>query len=198
MNKMTVKDFIIYNSPCFSCGNTISLKLVVKRKGDRNKLSPSESIGFVINKDVVEIKLTVSYSFQLKLNIQYKTNKFITNNTEKFQDYMDKHDCHLLSSCNKCGTYIRSNVLMFDMDHNFINPIEIDEEYLKVRVDTNVDYMLHSFFEEKKSYFQAIVRPSNLKELPKTFITELPLIPLSKVKARHKFINKLKTYLIFS
>lgn len=198
MNKMTVKDFIIHNSPCFSCSNTISLKLIVKPKGDRNKLSPSESIGFVINKDIVEIKLTVSYSFQLKLNIQYKTNKFVTNNAEKLQDYLDKYDCHLLSSCNKCGTFIRSSVLVFDMGHNFIHPIQIDEEYLKVRVDNDVDYMLHSIFDEKKSYFQAIVRPKSMKDLPKSFLTDLPLIPLTKIKTRQKFISKLKTYLIFS
>lgn len=198
MNKMTVKDFIIHNSPCFSCGNTISLKLIVKKKGDKNKMSLSEVIGFVINRDVVEIKLTVSYSFQLKLNIQYKTNKFSTNNLKKFQEYMDKFDCHMQSSCNKCNTWITSDILQFNLDDNIINPLEITEEYLKVRVDTFTDYTLHNLYDIKKSFFQVITKPEDLKQPTKFFTKELPLIPLSKIKTRNKFISKLKTYLIFS
>ena len=84
MKKFTVKDFIAYNNPCFSCGSPINFRvgfLDLETKADVSYLRP------VVTPNHTEIDLIIKYSTNeaLKLCIFHKTNKIFVGSTRNFK-----------------------------------------------------------------------------------------------------------------
>lgn len=195
MRTFTVKDFIFYNGPCFNCSSKISIKFGTKKILETIDIV---CLPIMVSNDYSEVNLKISYKDILKLKIYNKTNRFECSNYKHFFKYLESHEIHLNSYCEKCYTNISSKYLEFDLDRCFIKPIIINNE--TITVDTpDCNYRLYSSTEKNKSvlYLKKIysVR-SDIQMLD--FFKELPLLPLYRFKNKEHFVKKIKTYLVFS
>lgn len=187
MKKFTVKDFITYNNPCFSCGEKINLK--IGHDHGTAELRPT------VKPDYTVIDLRVTYTHTLQLWIFHKTNKIITSDGRGLADYLYNHNIYLQSQCSKCYTSIQSQFLEFNLDKGFIKPVGIKTEKLIMLDDDNM-YTIYSSFEEEKSMV-AVDRINKATPVAPTCF-DLPLLPLSKFKTKERYLDKIKVYLTFS
>lgn len=192
MKKFSVKDFIAYNSPCFSCDSAILVRVGVTHKD----LTASESsLRPFIQASHTEIDLRITYNSALKMAIDHKTNKFAVNDIGALTKYFEDHKLFLELSCNKCYTTITSHHLEFDLVHRFIRAVGISQENLITSDESNM-YQIHSSFIKEASlvYVTKIDKATPIS--PIRF--ETPLMPLGKFKDKYHLINKLKLYATFS
>jgi hypothetical protein len=189
MKKFTVKDFISYNNPCFSCGSKIWFRL-----GLFNTTANTYAmINPVIFPDSTDIDLKITYSRALKLKIFHKTNKFQTSDLQGLTDYLSVHKVFCQSYCDKCKTCIESHFLEINFKKGFINPISIAKERLHL-TDTHNTYSVCSHFLEGTSVIAVFNNDHNHGGSH----LNLPLLPLYKIGNRENLLSKIKTYLIFS
>jgi hypothetical protein len=193
MKKFTVKDFITYNGPCFSCGSRVNVKIGVIKVdvADFNiaLLNP------VITTNSIDIDLKINYNSSLKLSIFSKTNKFSTSSMKGLTEYLNGHKLFLRSNCDHCYTKVESQYLEFNLLKGFIKPVGVSNELLVVNDGANL-YQVHTSYIEEKSL--VIIDRIN-KTTPITPVRmDLPLLPLYKFKDKDHFIAKIKTYLVFS
>ncbi len=194
MKKFTVKDFIAYNNPCFSCNNSINFRvgfLDLETKADVSYLRPT------VTPNYTEIDLVIKYSNSeaLKLCIFHKTNKILTNSNQGLTKYLGGHKLFLSSYCDKCYTLIESKFLDINIDKGYVSAVGLSSERLMVASDDRL-YQIHSSFMEEKSNL-IVDRIDKAKPLS-PFTLELPLLPRYRFKDREHFINKIKTYMTFS
>jgi hypothetical protein len=196
MKKFTLKDFILYNGPCFSCGNRINIKMVyVDSDNDgafQNVKIHSSSMPLVFDKTMLDITLNVKYSFTLNLKMFIKNNKYTASDMDKFITYLGMKDLHLISECQKCKNIVISNKLEFNSNGN-IKAITILREMLSVE-DTEKIYTLSSEFSNNTTEINIY----NFKTHTDPYILETPLLPLYRFKNKENLIKKLKTYILFS
>lgn len=192
MKKFTVKDFIVYNNPCFSCGNKISFRFVAQTLA---KLDAPVYLKTSTNPEKVEVDLRTTYKDTLRLVVDHKSNKISTNNPQELTKYLERHKLFLNSACNKCYTTIESQFLEFNLKKGFILPVGLSHEMLMLSDNKNMYQARTSFIDEK-----TIVTVDKInKTIPISPVQfNLPLLPLYKFKTREKFITKITTYLIFS
>lgn len=190
MKTFTIKDFINYNGPCFSCKSKINFRVGVSIV---NSQQPSIYLVPTVTNDFIEIDLKHKYNSELKLKIFPKTNKFSTSNTARLIKYLDDKKLSLRSRCDGCGTNIDSESLEFNFLQCFIKPVGICDEKLVVTHDKHL-YEVYSYFTDNRSTIVFIKIDSN--EDGKW--VSLPLLPLYKFKNKEKFLEKIKTYILFS
>ncbi len=198
MRKFTVKDFITYNNPCFSCNNKINFYVGVRKIGEIGySIAPSAttSLRAVITKELTELDLRTNYANQLSLQIYHKSNKIKTNNLETFKDFISNYEMFLQSRCTGCYTSIESNILVVDLKKELVLPTTIRSENLQV-VDNKNLYSVYSFFEDDKS--QLIIDKLDRKYTAAPSKLSLPLMPLYLFKDKEHFVSKIKKYLLFS
>lgn len=193
MRKFTVKDFITYNNPCFSCGNQISFRigfLDLETKTDISYLRP------VVGPEYTEVDLIIKYANQdaLKLYIFHKTNKILTNSQQGLTKYLSSRKLFLVSSCDRCYTKIESQYLDFNLDKRFVSAVGISTERIMV-TDGNSRYQIDSFFMPEKSHL-VVSKMDSVNMSP--FQLDLPLLPKYRFKDKAHFIQKIKTYITFS
>ena len=193
MRKFTVKDFITYNNPCFSCGNQINFRigfLDLETKADISYLRP------VVGPQYTEIDLVIKYANQdaLKLYIFHKTNKILTNSQQGLTKYLNSRKLFLASSCDRCYTKIESQYLDFNLDKGFVAAVGISTERIMVNDGTS-QYQIDSFFMAEKSHL-AVTRLDSAAMSP--FRLDLPLLPKYRFRNKEHFIQKMKTYITFS
>lgn len=192
MKKFTVKDFIAYNNPCFSCDNQINFRigfLDLETKADISYLRPT------VGPNYTEIDLVITYSDALKLYIFHKTNKILTNNQVGLTNYLSSHKLFLSSTCDRCYTSIDSQYLDFHPDKGYVAAVGISSERLMVMDDHNL-YRINSYFMADKSNLAV---DSVDKTRPLSPITlELPLLPKYRFRDKKHFLEKMKTYVLFS
>src|SRR5579885_1922150 len=98
MKKFTVKDFIAYNNPCFSCGRHIKFQIGfmnLETHSDISYLKP------FVDKDYVQVDLKIAYPKNpnyLKLWIDPKTNRTFTTSPSGLKTYLDSHKLFLSST----------------------------------------------------------------------------------------------------
>lgn len=183
MSKLfTVKDFIIYNNPCFSCGDQIIFKFETSFKNNSTSINP------IVTNTHIEVALKNNYSKFINLQIDNKTNTFQVTNIEEFKKY-DK-ELFLSSRCNKCSTYMFSNALKFNMKSKRIEATTIAYEQLKV----NDDYFYYRI--NTSDVISHITIFDN--KWTKIFEMETSPIYLYSLKTKERLISKLKTYLVFT
>lgn len=189
MKHFTVKDFIAYNNPCFSCAQKVSITIGVSEAGVDGwaYLKP------LITVDHTSIDLKITYTKTLKLIVNHTTNKFTTSDSGELSSYLSTHRVFLRSMCDKCYTVIDSCYLEFNLNKGFIHPTMISQENLIVTDDKNMYHVYSSLASEKSVIIvDKLDRPAS----PVRF--DAPLIFLSKFKNKERFLNKMKTYLVFS
>jgi hypothetical protein len=192
MKRFTVKDFIDYNGPCFSCDSPINFKigfLDLEARTDASYLRPT------VTNNYTEIDLRITYENSLKLYIFHKTNKILTNSNQGLTKYLSSRKLFLSSSCERCLTQIDSQYLDFNVDKGFVAATGIATERLMVMDDHNL-YRINSFFMADKSSLTVdkIDKTTPLSPLR----LELPLLPKYRFKDKKHFLRKIKTYVTFS
>jgi hypothetical protein len=194
MRKFTVKDFIAYNNPCFSCNSQINFRigfLDLETKADISYLRPA------VTPTYTEVDLIIKYANTdaLKLYIFHKTNKILTNSQQGLTKYLSSRKLFLSSTCDKCYTQIESQYLDFNLDKGFVSAVGISSERLMVSDGDNL-YQINSFFMAEKS--NLIVDKLDKVRPLSPFQLDLPLIPKYRFKDKAHFIHKMKTYITFS
>lgn len=205
MKKFTVKDFIAYNNPCFGCGKNINFKIGFYSNNEMGKAWASYLRPSVLA-NYTEIDLKITYSDAVKLYIFHKTNKILTNNQAGLTKYLTEHKLFLSSTC-QCQTTIETGPMDFHLltENQFVSAVPISFEMLLVRSQDNI-YQLTSSFPDNKSTLNVwkaedtYIKYGKLKpQLPSQATTiEMPLIPKYKFKNKEHFLEKMKTYILFS
>lgn len=182
MRLFTVKDFIAYNNPCFSCGEKIIFTFIV----EKNKFNP------VIDGKVCSIQLITSYSSSLSLNVDLKTNKFSCSDDKIARKYFSKNRVFLHSECSNCKTMMLTQKLTFNFDKQIICPLKIIQENLIV-IDRDLIYSIYTIGGSLLTVINRKTGESILDvDVPSQKIT------LGKIKTRKKMLEKMKKYIIFS
>lgn len=188
MKKFTVKDFIFYNGPCFSCGNKVSIKLMSSDNGESGK-----DLQQTFKDGAIEATLKIKYSFSLTLKIFLQNNKYQTSDTDKLIAYLGIRDLYFVSKCNSCRTAIVTNPLDFD-NKGYVKALTLEGEILIVHDDQkDIIYNLITSFGEDKTEITIWN-----KNADNNLSLVIPALPLYRFKTREKLITKLKTYVIFS
>lgn len=192
MKKFTVKDFIGFNNPCFSCDNKITIEVGVTSRFITQQdvyLRPTVAIPFT------EVDLRISYNSHLKLAVDHKTNQFMVNNLGALTNYLDNHKLFLESKCSRCQTLLQTQYLEFELAKGFIRPVGLSRENLYTSDDTNM-YMIISSYIEDRSH---VIVDRIDKTTPLSPIRfDAPLLALRRFKNKEHLISKLKTYITFS
>jgi len=111
MKYFTIKDFMLYNGPCFSCGKKIALS--IHQLNHKYKKIPSYVSGNIISVSLFPIELKINIS-----NNSYTTiwggNNIHTYDPNYFNSFLKDNSLFLISSCRDCSTEIVSDDLKFD------------------------------------------------------------------------------------
>lgn len=195
MKRFTVKDFITYNNPCFSCGNPINFRI-----GFTDKDNPQQMVSYLrptVTGLYTEIELKIKYAHAeaLKLLIFHKTNKILTNSNPALTEYLSRHKLFLTSSCDRCYTLVESQYLDFNLEKGHVNAVGLWIERLMVNDDANV-YQINSNFLKNESEL-TVDRIDKVKPLS-PFQIKLSLLPRYRFKDKEHFLRKIKTYMTFS
>lgn len=186
---LTVKDFIVYNNPCFFCQKPIELLI------RSTSVSNSRSVRIKnpnLDANTLDIDLKITYISSLNLKINHTHNRFISNDSRALTEYLREYKISLMLQCPSCGTHIKSGPLQFDLDKLIIKPLEIVSEILHVW-DNGTFYSITTTMSEKKSILTATTTGR-----PGSTVLKLPLQPLKKFKTREAFLKKMKTLLLFT
>ena len=192
----TVKDFITYNNPCFSCGKKIAFEISIYHNGiDRGSFSYRTPI---VLANYTEIDLKITYIDAVKLYIFHKDNKILSNNQSGLSKYLSDHRLSLRATCS-CHSEIASEDLDFSLttERQYVAAVRISFERLSVTEGDN-NYHLISSFPDNKSVLTVwkTDRVTGFTNAPTTI--EMPLIPKYKFRDREHFLEKMKLYTLFS
>lgn len=196
MKKFTVKDFIDYNAPCFSCNSPINIHMGVipMERADNPKLVGNTIIlKPVITSEYTEVDLKITYSDFLRLRIAHTTNQFSVNNLSSLERHLSSNVLFLLSKCDKCGTQVESENMEFDIERGFLKAFGLAVETIKMIDDKN-HYVINSLFYQDKSNVVIV----NSSRSASVFNMDFPLLPMYRFKNKEQLLNKLRTYLTFS
>src|ERR1035437_619941 len=198
MGRLTVKDFITYNNPCFSCDSSVKLTIDVDDYYQQNIITDpiyTGSISPVITNDSLKVDLKITYQSKLTLNIFHKTNKIQTSSLKGLTEYFQEYRLYLRSHCTRCNTQIISNYLDFNLAKGFVNPVSLTSETLCVK-DSKNHYRINSYYASNES----VLYTSNLghPSFREPTVIKLPLLPLSKFRDKEHFLDKIKTLVMFS
>lgn len=194
MNKFTVKDFIVYNSPCLSCNSLPIINVFISNEIDMSVYT----IKPILDKDLLSIDLKIKYKIGLCIEINCKNNKFVTNNKKSLTSFLKESKIRLESYCKKCHTKVQTEFLSFNLEKEFIQPISLFKEILYVTYKQKL-YAMKNDYDRSESIIlikdlSVIKSPKDNKQISMT----IPIMPLSQFKNKEKFIKKLDTYVLFS
>lgn len=192
MKKFTVKDFINYNAPCFSCERKITIRI---GSMSLTQHMPATYLRANVNSAQTEVDLQVTYARILKLIINHTTNKITTSDPEALTKYLTVNKLFLSSVCNNCYTSIESFYLEFNLQKGFILPVGISHELLMLMDDKNLYHINSSAIDEETIIVVDRINKST-SLTPVRFV--LPLSFLYKLKDKEHILQKIKTYLLFS
>jgi hypothetical protein len=191
MRKFTVKDFIEYNGPCFSCDNPINFKIGFQglNNADASFLRPTVTATYT------EIDLRITYNNSLQLFIFHQTNKILTNDPGALTEYLSSHKLFLSSTCDHCLSLIESQFLDFHISQGYVAAVGISNERLLVK-DKGSLYQINTSMILDKSLI-VVDRIDKTRPIS-PFTLELPALPLYRFKDKQHFLDKIKKYILFS
>ena len=187
MKQFTIKDFIAYNNPCFSCGESIHFNFVSNEENNTAGLKPT------VKQEYTTVNLKRTYEQTLQLQVIHHSNRFASTNSKDLVKYLSDHKLSLSSNCGKCLTHIESQYLDFNLDKGYILPVGISRENLIVSEDSFIYHVYSSYFTG-----QSMILVDRLDKPTSHIRLDIPLLSLSKIKNRERLINKIKTYMIFT
>lgn len=198
MKTFTVKDFIEYNAPCFSCGSAINFQVLNNPNDGAGTTGPTTNLRPEMRADHFAIYLSITYKRIVQLNIYFKSNKIETSHSEEVAHYLSNNHLVFKSHCQRCYSTIESDTVEFNLQKGFLKPIKISTERLKVADDKKM-YDIHTYYHGSPDPSTVVYITSLDKKAttpPGKF--NLPHFPLWKFKTKKRLLNKMKTYLVFS
>lgn len=190
MNKFTLKDAIIY-SKCINCNKPPTISFYILDHKDNT----SKEIKAIFNKTYLEFNLRINYRNSLNIQVYYKNNKFETNNMNDLTLYLKKTNISLRASCNKCHSQIIFNLLDFNLNKQFLEPLEINRECVSVFEKDRL-YVLLSDYDKKNT--KLIIDKLSITGKINLFKIDLPLIKKTSFKNKSNFLDKISKYVVFS
>lgn len=194
MKYFTIKDFILYNGPCFNCGNKVVLS-AHQLDGATSRYGKMDKIPLHLSNDTVSISLP---SIEIQINIlnnSYKTKWFgkdiLKYDPSYFSIYLENKFLYFVSTCHHCFTEITSSHLFFDGKN--VKPISILSEKLSlntkdalyiIQSDVSLNYGLLRIFDEKGR--------KEKDNIP------IPPLLLGKLKTKANALKKIQTYILYS
>lgn len=190
MKFFTLKDFISYGNPCFSCGERISLLFWTAEMSDPDNKA---SLKPLVTKEYTEVSLKISYRKSLTLRIYTPSNRIECAEMSDLADYIYSHNIFIQSYCQKCNSARSTNYLKWSLDKKFLKPTSIANENLLVKDDV---YTYHLF--SAHNSHNSTINIWRTKDYSNVFKLETPLIEISRFKDKESFLEKMKLYLLFS
>lgn len=188
MKKFSLKDFVLYNSPCFSCDNLMTFQI-------GNVMLDNDIVTYLapkVCKEYTTIELRLGWDNNLILTIDHKTNKFATNDSSALAKYLLSHNLFLKCECDKCHTVSWTEKLSFS-SQGFVRAVSLDTDIVNIGADGNI-YNLYCEYQNNISQF--FISKNDRSTSP--FVLNTILVPRSKFKNRAQLIAKMKTYALFS
>lgn len=194
---LTVKDFIKYNNPCFFCKTPIELLI---RSSSQKNTSSVRIKNTNLDANTLDFDIKITYLSILNLKINHTHNRFISNDVKALTEYLREYSMSFILQCANCGTHIYSKNLEFDINKQLIKPLTISMERLHY-VYNGTLYSLISKPTENSSLLTASTGALSrfTHGLSPGYTTlNLKYLPLKYFKDPDHFIQKMKTYLIFT
>lgn len=187
MKLFTLKDFILYNTPCFSCGSKISVHLDVLN----NKTGIFSQIKPIVDGKFITFKLIIGYSNNLYIILDTVSNTFGSNNFKHLSSYLQDKSLWINTCCRKCTTNTQSNCLNININKKFIKPLTIKSE--QVHIKTKQDsYIVNSDLDNDTGVIFVIRDKNQVLEL------KVRALPMYKFKNKEALLLKIKNYILFS
>ena len=186
-----MKDFVNYGSPCLECGNKLDLSFnITFRQNDATSVIPLN----LQNDGKLLANLKITYKDALIMVLDPKTNKFAVTIPEKdFLKYLQECCIRLIMTC-KCYSVFLSDKLDFDTKTFRLAAFTVASETMTVRTPHEM-YRLSTYYGGNTSELE-IYPMDSISKMTETMV--LPILPRSKFKNKSHFLEKIKTYLIFS
>lgn len=210
LEKLTIKDFIKYNSPCKCCNDIphCFFKLSFAYASPAGSEVDAQEIPVDIIDGIIEVPISIDYSGTKSLLIDPITNKYIycVPDYKKYIDEFMKDSIMWIESfCKNCETKVSSNNLEFS--DTFIEPTSIMYETVNVRSKTH-DFTMITYFPTDNENGRTDVlfseigkkRTHNMNyifDVPSEDHITIDLLPLGKFKSKEDIVSKLETILTF-
>jgi hypothetical protein len=179
---LSLKDFILYNSPCRICGGKSSLSLF---SGDANfVMNKVRAIGYD-NHVLLRLASNYTSSLSIDININNNTYHLLSGDANKlitFKAYLKDRFFYFELKCNSCGTFVITEDLSFD--DRFLNPIKICDEYLFIRDDDSF-YAVHTDIAKKTTNLKVMARGFGGDTIDEM---KLPYNTIERFKTREKIL----------
>jgi hypothetical protein len=195
MKKFTLKDFVNYNSPCFSCEELTNFTIGYSNRWENPPINGDLPVE--VNKYYTRINLFNGYDQSLSINIDHRTNQFSTNNAPELVKYLEERQLFFKCNCH-CGTGTESTPLVFNKN-NFLQAIELSFEWISLYSQEKI-YGVSSNYQDKQSFISIssnalLVKP---KDMVKPISLTVPLLTRDKFRTKEKLLDKLQLYVTFS
>jgi hypothetical protein len=207
MKKFTVKDFLTYNAPCFSCNNPVNFEIGFIDLGytspgsaQQNWHLDSHLVSYLkpaVTANYTEIDLRITYTDCLKLYIFHKTNKILSSNQQGLTKYLSEHKLFLQTTCDLCDTQSCSQFLEFDLEKSVVKAVSVFSEKLVVYSPDTMYEIISSFNDSTSTFFYCKVDEKKVAQSVGHSM-KLPLLPRHRFQNRQHFLDKMKTYVLFS
>ena len=190
MIDFTIKDFLLYNGPCFNCGKKVSFFIF-----SNNKTAPNlfERIPADIDSDIITCTINIKYRSSLRVEFNCKTNEYITTNDEEFDKYLQSNYVYMTTKCNSCMSKVVSTYFEFEQSH--IKPLRISSEHFKLE-DSFAEKIYH--IDSHKETNETIVDIVKYKDTEfDHYGLSFPLMLRGRFKNKFFFIKKIRQLMVF-
>jgi len=187
MKKFNLNDFVEYFPTCLNCNKKNKFAILSDLRTERDVI--------ITNKSIV-IPLLISYSKNINLEIDRKTNKllYLGNKTEIIT-YLEDRKFWLRSYCFLCRSFTETNVLNFNILKNILNAITLQSETLCVRYEDDNYYVNTNFQSMKTDIEKLSFKPGKRPVLDfKTQISAFPKYKWNTKEALVKKVSKLENF----
>lgn len=207
MRKLTLKDFLSFYTPCLSCNAKNSLSWIVNYRSPKllapsninQMLAPSNiNLGEflpVLNGKQLEIDLKVTYFNKFSLMIDIVSHSFISSDASQFLSYTLETNCFIQLKCMKCNSHVITNNLEFDTKRRLLKPLTIKGELWHICDEENI-YNVYTNMDKEES--EIIVDKINATTPLTPWRKILEALPINRFSSKEEFLERIKTYMVFS
>jgi hypothetical protein len=198
MRKLTLKDFLSFYTPCLSCDAKNILTWIVNYKTPKVLTPSNVNLGeFVptLNGKLLEIDLKVTYFNKFSFMIDIVSHSFISSDAAQFLEYLGETNCYIQLKCAKCNSQVISNHLEFDTNRRLLKPITIKGEQWHITDEENF-YNVYTNMDKDES--EIIVDKINSTTPLTPWRKVLEAIPINRFNSKDDFLDRIKTYMVFS
>lgn len=194
MRKLTLKDFLTFYTPCLSCKNKINLTWIARK----SSLAMTPNVGEfspTLDGKSLTIDLKTTYYNRFSLMIDIITHTFISSDSSEFAKYAAETECYVQAKCFKCNSQVMTTDLKFDVNKRILKPVSIKGEIWHITDEENI-YNIYTNTDKEES--EIIVDKINAVTPLSPWRRTIEALPINKFSSREDFLDRIKTYMVFS